>query len=766
MRWCSRTADPGRAPRPSAPIPVFRAGWPLTVLLLALALVPPAARGAPTDEDCLECHDDDALSMKRGERTVSLHVRAAVLRSSAHAKVACVECHVGFDPDEEPHLPKIPPVRCVGCHDDAAARHSFHAAMVAQEMERNGSAGCKRCHGTHDTRPAPSWKAGGAGDGGDCRSCHEKEVVQFERSAHGRALAAGQEEAPRCVTCHEKAVVDGPKPTAAVKVEQEKLCLSCHLDDPAVRQRVGPQAGFIAAYDQSVHGSALHAGKAEAANCVDCHGSHEMAVGLDPDSRASKAHIPATCGRCHDEVAKHYDASVHASALAQGSADSPVCTDCHGEHTILKTSDPRSPVAPTNLSEQVCSPCHSSVRLSTKYGIRSDRFRTFDDSFHGLAIRGGSVAAANCASCHGSHEILPSTDPRSTVHPANLAKTCGECHKGATAAFASGKVHVDPTTEDEPLLYWIGLIYTLLIGGTIGGMFVHNALDFSRKASHRLRVRRGLASEAHAPASRALYLRMTVSERVQHGLLVVSFTVLVLTGFALRYPEAWLFEGIRRFSATLFEWRGITHRIAGVVMIAASLFHIGYLTLTARGREFFRDMRPRPSDLTDVKNAVRYYLGRTRERPRFGRFSYVEKSEYWALVWGSVVMAATGVVLWFQDPAIALLTKLGWDAARSIHVYEAVLATLAILVWHLYFVVFNPDVYPMNLAWLTGTLSEEEMRDEHPLELEATEKRRQDERTSESKDEGRTEGASLVGATAGRPSSEATTPPSEEGGTT
>jgi cytochrome b subunit of formate dehydrogenase len=221
---------------------------------------------------------------------------------------------------------------------------------------------------------------------------------------------------------------------------------------------------------------------------------------------------------------------------------------------------------------------------------------------------------------------------------------------------------------------------------------------------------------------------MTVSERIQHWLLLASFTILVLTGFALRYPEAWLFEGIRRFSGVLFEWRGIAHRIAGVVLVAASIYHVGYLTLTARGREFFRDISPRRGDLRDIGNALRYYLGGTRERPRFGRFSYIEKSEYWALVWGTVVMAATGTVLWFQDAFIALLSKLGWDAARSIHVYEAVLATLAILVWHLYFVIFNPDVYPMNLAWLKGTLSEEEMREEHPLELEAIQGRRREEK--------------------------------------
>jgi cytochrome b subunit of formate dehydrogenase len=114
-----------------------------------------------------------------------------------------------------------------------------------------------------------------------------------------------------------------------------------------------------------------------------------------------------------------------------------------------------------------------------------------------------------------------------------------------------------------------------------------------------------------------------------------------------------------------------------------------------------------------------FNCGLSSKKPQFGRFSYIEKSEYWALVWGTAVMALTGFILWFENTFIGLITKLGWDVARLVHFYEAWLATLAIIVWHIYYVIFNPDVYPMNLAWLTGTLSEEEMREEHPLELRA-----------------------------------------------
>ena len=732
MRRSLRTAE-------GAAAPVAASAFALILACLFAVAVPSATRAAgPTDEDCLTCHGDDvSISMERGGKTVSLYVKPGVLRSSAHAKVRCVECHVGFDPDETPHKAKIQPIECGSCHKDADKKHVFHGAVAAAAKRGAKGPSCKGCHGTHDVAPveafAPTAGADSTAiqDGRDekCRPCHEEEAEHYARSAHGRAAAAKQKGAPTCVACHEKPITAawyGGTPSAEQKLEQERLCLGCHLDDPAVRARVGPKAGFIKAYETSIHGAELAAGNEKSATCIDCHGSHDMAKGFEPEARTNKRHIPETCGACHDKVAKIYHASVHGTAVAEGNLDSPVCTDCHGEHTIQAADAPTSPVAPGNVSTEVCSPCHSSVRLASKYGLRSDRFRTFSDSFHGLAIRGGQVSAANCASCHGSHEILPSSDPRSLTHPGNLAKTCGECHAGATAAFATGKVHLDLASTDEPLLYWIALIYTILIVTVVGGMFVHNALDFSKKARHRLRVRRGL-EHAHEPSSHALYLRMTPSERLQHGLLVVSFATLVVTGFMLRYPESWWVDGLRRVWHDLFEARSVIHRVAGVVMVAASIFHVYYLAFTVRGREFFRDMLPRPSDLKDVWSAVRYYAGLRRERPRFGRFSYVEKSEYWALVWGTVVMAGTGIVLWFQDPFIAMLSKLGWDAARSIHFYEAILATLAILVWHLYFVIFNPDVYPMNVAWIKGTLTEEEMEDEHPLELEALRSKQREE---------------------------------------
>lgn len=675
---------------------------------------------ARDDDDCLVCHGDSGLTTERSGRTISLHVLPGALAGSPHAELACTDCHASLDPEKIPHSRKPRAVDCAACHDTAAT-HVFHAGI--EEPGKELVIACSECHGTHAIVPldAPDAPLSGARVAETCARCHEEVVKQYRRSEHGKAATTGASGAPTCLACHRLAIaaLGGHKDAdpAALKITQEKMCLECHLDNPDVRARMGPDAGFIAAYERSVHGAALMGGNANAATCIDCHGSHEMLHGMDPAARVSKAHITETCAACHPDAAASWEKSVHGAAVRKGNTSAPVCTDCHGEHDILRPSDPRSRVAAANLSTEVCSPCHSSVRLSEKYGIASDRFQTFADSFHGLALRGGSLEVANCASCHGAHDILPSTDPASPTHKANLAVTCGTCHPGANERFTVGAVHVLRGGEEEPLLYWVATIYMVVIVVTIGGMLAHNGLDFARRAGRRLRIRRGALSEPEV--GRALYLRMTLSERLQHFALVISFTLLVITGFMLSYPDAWWVRGLRSLSSGAFEARGIVHRASGIVMVLAAIVHIWYLAFTARGRRLFLDLLPRRSDVSDTFGMLKYNLHLGDTKPRFGRFGYMEKMEYWALVWGTIVMVATGIILWFENASIGLITKLGWDVARTVHYYEAWLATLAIIVWHLYYVMFNPDVYPMSTAWLTGHLTELEMAEEHGAELDA-----------------------------------------------
>ena len=215
------------------------------------------------------------------------------------------------------------------------------------------------------------------------------------------------------------------------------------------------------------------------------------------------------------------------------------------------------------------------------------------------------------------------------------------------------------------------------------------------------------------------YLRMTLNERIQHFFLLTSFITLVITGFALKFPEAmWVRWMFGNYGEAGFELRGDIHRIAAVIMTAVSFYHIFYVSFTQRGRKLVKDLWFRKQDITDLSNAFKYYTGKIKERPKFGRFSYIEKAQYWAVVWGTVVMGATGGVLWFENTFLPVISNSGMDIATAIHFYEAILASLAIFVWHFYFVIYNPDVYPMNKAWFKGFLTREEMELEHPLELE------------------------------------------------
>jgi cytochrome b subunit of formate dehydrogenase len=153
-------------------------------------------------------------------------------------------------------------------------------------------------------------------------------------------------------------------------------------------------------------------------------------------------------------------------------------------------------------------------------------------------------------------------------------------------------------------------------------------------------------------------------------------------------------------------------------MIGISLYHVYYVLFVPRGKQLIRDLLPKLQDLSEFWDMAKFYVALSKSKPKFGRFAYVEKAEYWALIWGVIVMGGTGIILWFNTYFIGKITLLGWNVAEAIHYYEAWLATLAILVWHSYFVIFNPTVYPLNTAFLMGTLTEEEMTEEHPRELE------------------------------------------------
>ena len=503
-----------------------------------------------------------------------------------------------------------------------------------------------------------------------CAACHEQ-ARKLEKSAHAGIP---------CETCHENHE-KYPHPANIPK----PVCTGCH-------------AGEAEEYASSVHGQALKAGQEGIPDCGLCHGSaHEL---LAPKSQAFRTAVPETCGLCHGEVARQFRNSVHGKALARGITQAPLCTDCHGEHHILKHTDAYSPVNQAHIRD-TCGSCHGDVRLTRKFGLPSDRLLSFDSSFHGLAAKAGSQSVANCASCHGVHNILPSSDPQSTINPKHLAKTCGQCHPGAGARFAISQVHVVEGRSEPAPIRWVRRFYWVLIPVTLGLMLLHNAGDWIRKLI-RLRFRRNASPSDTGKHARGARDGMLPFERAQHALLAISFIVLAYSGFALKYSDQWwarpllLVEGTRSV-------RSLVHRAAAVVFMAVAVMHLISLLANRKLRQHWKEILPRVQDAREGLAGFAYNLGLGSRQPERSAHSYIQKTEYWAVVWGAVVMVTTGLLLWANNLALKWFPKVWLDVATSIHFYEAILATAAVLIWHFYWVIFDPDVYPLDTSFLRNS---------------------------------------------------------------
>jgi formate dehydrogenase gamma subunit len=719
IRGSAQDREPPRVMRTRAIGAIVAVAW--AVVSAMAGVMTARGQGAPAaaSGECLMCHSQPDLARSQPGRGGSLRVDPAVLAASPHASLACTACHTGAT--GMPHPERLPAVRCQTCHADQAAKVAVsahgggtggRAAAAPTGRPAPGrtpaTASCTSCHGTHAIR-----KAADAGSQA-CATCHGDAVRAYQASVHGTARTRGDLEAAGCRDCHGPAHAVRPHgdPSAPTSHDlQAETCARCHADrELTTRRRITiPEAYTL--YKESVHS---RSNDPAAATCSDCHRSHDLRRANDPAASIYKANVPETCGRCHATEARDYRESVHGTALARGVTRTPVCTDCHGEHKIRGPRDAGSPVAAASVTA-TCSHCHEATGIRETYGLPAGRLSTYQDSFHGLAARGGSPAVANCASCHGYHRILPSSDPRSAVAAANLSQTCGKCHPGAGERFAAGAVHVAMVSPDRPLLRWVRLAYLWLIALTIGGMALHNGMDFVAKMRRRLGEHLGTIARHAASAGRSS-LRMTLGERIQHLALAVSFFTLVYTGFALKFPEGWPFAWLARLEGG-YALRSTIHRLAAIVMIVTALVHVAYLA-GRRGRAMLADMRPRLRDLRDALGNLLYLAGLRPAPPPFERFSYIEKAEYWALVWGTAVMTVTGLVLWFENQALQWLNKWVLDLATIVHYYEAWLAFLAIMVWHVYQTVLNPDVYPMNWTWITGKITDEQLRHEHAAEWE------------------------------------------------
>jgi len=209
-----------------------------------------------------------------------------------------------------------------------------------------------------------------------------------------------------------------------------------------------------------------------------------------------------------------------------------------------------------------------------------------------------------------------------------------------------------------------------------------------------------------------LYERFHWTQRIEHILLITSFSLLGITGLPQKYSTTGWAQALIQFFGGI-ETTRLIHHICAIVLMLLAIYHIldiGYKIFVRRTR---LSMLPGIKDLIDAFQAFGYNLGILKKRPQMGRYTFEEKAEYWALIWGTVIMGITGFMMWNPITTARFLPGEIIPASKAAHGGEALLAVMAIVVWHMYGV----HLKRFNKAMFTGKQTEEEMLHEHPLEL-------------------------------------------------
>jgi thiosulfate reductase cytochrome b subunit len=562
---------------------------------------------------------------------------------------------------------------CTDCHDDVRLDSPVH-----------GDLECTVCHADMEVVPHPP-EARAAEAFAACASCHDE----------GEALANSIHASLDCSDCHGSAHDVRPHSDIAAPtspLRQVQSCGVCHADR-------------VESYMGSAHATALLLkGLAGAPACSTCHGSHEILPPSDPASRLSHAHAPETCGGCHVFLLDTWKAeSAHGIQWVHGGTTGPVCTTCHPSHMPTHFEERRDVLK----TPEDCERCHGA------------KFSSYRDSFHGKATSLGFLTAAVCTDCHTPHRNLPASDPRSSIAEANRRATCAHCHGDVSEAFANIAVHVDPSDpHDVPQVHWVWLAMTALLLGVFGAFFVHDLLWFQRTLVGWWRGEFPVRPIASGPHVR----RFSTTEIRLHVVVVVTFLVLAATGLPLKYHDAKWAHVVASIPGGIDLTR-ILHRLAAVLTFGYAIFHVVHLAYRAgarRERGLFwgwSSMVPRGKDLADLWRNLRYflYLG---PRPRFDRWTYWEKFDYFAVFWGIPVIGLSGLLLWF--PALFTRFLPGWmiNVAFVVHSDEALLAVGFIFVFHFFHAHLRPESFPFDPVIFTGVMPLERFQEERPVEYE------------------------------------------------
>jgi cytochrome b subunit of formate dehydrogenase len=543
-------------------------------------------------------------------------------------------------------------------------------------------------------------------------------LLSTSASAEEAKLPAGAE---TCLECH-KTGGDGPDFKTAeflksVHGQNGIGCTDCHAG-----YAMGPHEGelpALSADEQKI------VGKLSAATWGE--GDHVEKV------TAPRAYL--ACGNCHDTAAGAYQLSIHSRWLREDSkVAGPVCGSCHGApHGVQKLAayapkaEAREKV-PADRREiaKRCESCHGNEEFSKAAGLNAEAALTYHDSIHGRLVRVGNEVAPVCTSCHaaaaakgGTHAIFPKTDPRSSVSAGSKKDTCGRCHAGATDNFAALVAH-KPVQEvvGHVVPHIIHVAFSWLTTLTLLFFAFHVLIDFLYELRLRLGKKDGHGAAADAARS---VVRFDLHQRIQHWFMLAGVILLGVTGWPLRGAGDPRAAEYSRAFLKLFggaEGAALWHRIGAVLIIISSLYHLFWLTFLAAQKRLPMSMLPVPKDAIDMKDNILFMLGLKKDRPKFDRYMYLEKFDYWAVFWGMVMMVGTGFIFWY--PAWFASWAPAWliSAATIVHGEEATLAILFLFVVHFYNVHLKPSIFPMNWAWLNGRISVETLKHEHPLEYD------------------------------------------------
>jgi predicted CXXCH cytochrome family protein len=357
---------------------------------------------------------------------------------------------------------------CLGCHSDPALQDSAgHKASVdghTFSASVHGSLPCNACHADIKDFPHPDHIAPV-----DCKTCHSDQAAALSGSVHSNA-----KDHP-CTSCHGDAHAIFPKTdarSAVYPLNVPRTCGSCHGNDAMAKKHGLPNV--YPAYMDSIHGFALSKeGLLVAASCQSCHGSHHILSHNDPQSATYKTNIPKTCGSCHAKIDVDYEQGAHGHAVMRGNLKAPVCTDCHTAHSILQPTEAEFRMQST----PICGSCHK------------DKLSTYHDTFHSqLGSLGGYVETARCWDCHRAHDVLPASDPRSPIAPANLVVTCGRCHSGANLRFVQYQPHANARDRKlNPALFYVRLFMNLLLASVLTFFVIHTVLWLIRSRVDQVR---------------------------------------------------------------------------------------------------------------------------------------------------------------------------------------------------------------------------------------------------------------------------------------